>query len=723
MGDSSDKSSSFGWIIMIVVAGLAFAGGVHFGKKKGPAQITSAEMAPPQPLPGATPAAPAPVVQTSNPVPVTPAPTTNSNSSAPINLANNQPGLLSAQTSAPVAGTGSTNNTQVQHIALTPSTQPINGSTSYNGVIIPDVWPPTNGYRPQEIMNLPYLTAVPTVINISTGRQLFVDDFLIDTLSNVTRVYHQPVKYTNNPVLIADQDWEKGAGSRLAIPANGGVWWDTTNYHFKMFYRAGPSNGLAMAISTNHTNWSKPLLRGPKSSNLAHISTSEFSTVVLDHHRNSERFKMFRHEIHDGMPVLAMHVSTDGTNWSQIIRRFGPAPKGSTVFHNPFRDVWVFNLADNKAPGKRRYWEMNDLRAGKTWKRLEDAPLWVGADKLDQPLPELKHPPELHRLDVIPYESLMVGLFTIFRGQHPGPVGFRHNEVYLGFSRDGFHWYRPDRRPWITRGSLPKDWDWSDVQAMAGGFNVLGRRLNFMYSARGRDEDGTETGGVGLASIRRDGFVSLDADENSGLIITKPLKFTYAGYMLINMKTNAPDGEIRVAVFSEAGRQLQITKNDSGDQTSFSLENCVPVRNDQTLTSVNWSGIPHMGMLMNRPIRLVFQLKNASLYSFWISQSRRGRSEGYPAAGGLHFTGPIDDIGNKSYRSVAYRPPHLRPPSTNDVVRTNAVPQKPVVRKKETVEKVEPLPLPSPLLTPAVQKEIGVPKKVSAPPADPKAGR
>ncbi|MGB0581325.1 MAG: hypothetical protein ACPGVU_16625 [Limisphaerales bacterium] len=672
MSDSTNNSASYGWIVMILVAAAAFAGGVYFGKDKRPAQISPTEMAPPQPLPGATPtptppsATPPSAPGQPTPAPA-PAPAANLLTNAPIKLAPGQPGLLSTQPT-PVSGAGSANQTQVQHVSLPITSQPTNGTTIYNGVVIPEAWPPTNAYQPNKIMNLPFLTAPPAVVNVSTGRQLFVDDFIIEGLSNLTRVYHQPVKFTNNPVLAADRDWEKGPGSRLAIPANGGVWWDTTNYNFKMFYRAGPSNGLAMAISTNSTNWSKPLLRGPKSSNIAHISSSEFSTVLLDHHSKDERFKMFRHEIHKGISVLAMHASKGGTNWSKVIRRFGPAPQGSTVFYNPFRGVWVFNLADQQAPGKRRYWEMDDLKTGKIWERLEDAPLWVGADHMDRPQVEFQTQPELQRLDVIPYESLLVGMFTIFKGAHPGPVAdFRHNEVYIGFSRDGFHWYRPDRRPWISRATSPQAWDWSDVQSMAGGFSIVGRRLNFSYSARSRDEKGVETGGVGLASIRRDGFVSIDAGPTPGLLLTRPVKFGYAGYMLINMKTNAPDGEVRVAIYSEANKLLQVTRNDDGSVVPFSLENCHPIKHNQTLTSVNWNNIPNISMLVDRPIRFAFQIKNASLYSFWISRQRTGRSEGFSAGGGMHFIDPNDTVGNRSYYPPSYVHPAKRPPKTNSV--------------------------------------------------------
>jgi hypothetical protein len=192
--------------------------------------------------------------------------------------------------------------------------------------------------------------------------------------------------------------------------------------------------------------------------------------------------------------------------------------------------------------------------------------------------------------------------------------------------------------------------------------------LNFFYGATGNDDaGGGMTGSMGLSSLRRDGFAAITAGKEEGVLVTKPVRFTYAGYMLVNLRTNAPDGELRVGIVSPNGNQLEITDNEKGTKAAFSRVNCVPVRADQTLTSVNWNNIPHVGMLMNRPVRFVFYLKNASLYSFWVSRSRRGRSEGFSAGGGLHYLGPTDNIGNRSYREPDYVPSWRRPqPKTNE---------------------------------------------------------
>ena len=52
-----------------------------------------------------------------------------------------------------------------------------------------------------------------------------------------------------------------------------------------------------------------------------------------------------------------------------------------------------------------------------------------------------------------------------------------------------------------------------------------------------------------------------------------------------------------------------------------------------------------MAFAAGKPVRLRFFLKNAQLYSFWISPDDTGASHGYVAAGGPGFTGITDTVG------------------------------------------------------------------------------
>ena len=92
--------------------------------------------------------------------------------------------------------------------------------TLYNGIELPDDWPPKAEYFSLTPMPVPYLSRPPEVIPIDSGRQLLVDDFLIEHTS-LKRRFHRPTYVVNNPVLKPDQAWEESAA-----PFSGGVWYD-----------------------------------------------------------------------------------------------------------------------------------------------------------------------------------------------------------------------------------------------------------------------------------------------------------------------------------------------------------------------------------------------------------------------------------------------------------------------------------------------------------------
>ena len=72
-------------------------------------------------------------------------------------------------------------------------------TTQYNGIELPAAWPPLGPVS--QVYTVPgYLTNPPAVIPIDVGRQLFVDNFLIEQTTLTQRV-HRPVMYANNPVL------------------------------------------------------------------------------------------------------------------------------------------------------------------------------------------------------------------------------------------------------------------------------------------------------------------------------------------------------------------------------------------------------------------------------------------------------------------------------------------------------------------------------------------
>jgi len=120
------------------------------------------------------------------------------------------------------------------------------GEVLYNGIELPDVWPPRTEQLTREPMWVPYLEAPPHIIPIDVGRQLLVDDFLIEQ-TTLKRTYHRPKYYAGNPVLRPDKTWERGDTALAAAPFSDGVFYDPKDQLFKMWYMGGyiASTGLA----------------------------------------------------------------------------------------------------------------------------------------------------------------------------------------------------------------------------------------------------------------------------------------------------------------------------------------------------------------------------------------------------------------------------------------------------------------------------------------------
>ncbi|MEQ2009266.1 MAG: hypothetical protein ABMA26_20995 [Limisphaerales bacterium] len=566
------------------------------------------------------------------------------------------------------------------------------GETLYNGIVLPAVWPPKGEYKPGEPMPVPYLSNPPPVIDITAGRQLFVDDFLIEQ-TTLKRVWHPATLYSNNPVMRPDQEWERAGNSPMAMPFSDGVWYDQTNQLFKMWYMAGYGRGTALATSTNGLDWQKPKWDVQPGTGLVQTDPRDSSTVWFDQTDPdpARRYKMWRSHKDGDTFGLSLHFSADGIHWGPRVLRTGSAGDRTTVFYNPFRKVWVYSLRHGWGePRARRYWEVRDLLAGPHWNQIGEPPMWVGSDRLDPMRVDLQVKPQLYNLDATAYESLMVGLFTIWRGDKNIPEGRpKPNSIWLGFSRDGYHWDRPDRRPLIDVSEKKGDWNWGNVQSTAGGFMVVGRNLWFYFSGRAGAADKRDAGGAtGLAFLRRDGFASMDAGPEGGVLTTRPVKFN-ARFMFVNMKTNAPDGELRIEILHADGRPIEMTKNDTKERVvPLTKELSSPLAADQTLMGVSWlpvvpgqQGIQDLSMLAGKPVRFRFHLKNASLYSFWIGPGQLGRSMGYVAAGGPHFPGPTDTVGNKSYGAFPVAPRTNAPPTTNAVSAPVAPPKAPAPAK------------------------------------------
>jgi len=166
------------------------------------------------------------------------------------------------------------------------------------------------------------------------------------------------------------------------------------------------------------------------------------------------------------------------------------------------------------------------------------------------------------------------------------------------------------------------------VQSAGGCCLVVGDELYFYHSGRagspgeGNKRDGG--GSTGLMVLRRDGFASLDAGDTGGTLTTRPVKFT-GKHLFVNAV--AKDGELTAEVLDERGNTMK----------GLSSADCMLVREDKTKQSVTWKE-GSLAAAAGMTVRFRFHLKNARLYSFWVSRDESGTSQGYVAAGGPGLT-------------------------------------------------------------------------------------
>ena len=510
-----------------------------------------------------------------------------------------------------------------------------------NGIRLPKVWPPTTMRPSDKPMPVPYLKFPPAVLPINVGRQLFVDDFLI-AKTDLMRTFHKAEKYAGNPVLRPetpqeltphDDDDDRGIAVGACSFLPGGAFFDPTAGLFKMWYTAGHRGALAMVQSRDGLHWDRPMLAADGSNVLIPKAKRIGNpTIWLDLNADDAgRVKLLTTNGHKLM------TSVDGRQWWEGVSA-GKAADYCSFFYNPFRKVWVFSLKTENWRGRVRSYAESAEFAKANW---TNAVYWMNADKLDPPDPQVNDSAQLYSHVAVAYESLFLGEFVIHLGPHNKVCAAgkfpKHTDIKLGYSRDGFHWSRPDREPFIEQTGQVGDWDRKYVQAPNGLCFVVGDRLIFPFTAfSGFAPDGTpgmySGASIGLAMLRRDGFASMDAGPAGGTLQTRHVTFDGKCFFV---NVDDPQGELRVEVLDTAGQPI----------APFTLANCRPVSVDSTIQQVTWKGVEDLSPLRGTPVQFRFKLTRGKLYAFWVSADKGGASSGYVAAGGPGYRGTVDTEG------------------------------------------------------------------------------
>ena len=460
--------------------------------------------------------------------------------------------------------------------------------------------------------------------------QLFLDDVMVAERVNVTSTMHPPRKFDGNPVLMPKPGVEDGA------LLYGTVLRDESRL-FRMWYATGrvgtkTSWALAYATSKDGIRWKKPDLDVmPKRDNPANIVVAhphiknygEPFSVILDRRDPdpNRRYKLVYRYLTPLPEMKALGtttaVSPDGIHWT---------PAGS-VRVSKILDVGHF-LFDKLKNKYAVYGRLYDGRRKVQLSLSDDFQSW--SDPILVADINEKDPPGTHLYSM--------GVF-IDGGQYVGLTqpymrGTTHLlDVELSASRDGLTWNRVHQGKKFIPCGGPGEWDRFNNSICCQPVRV-GGELWFYYGGRtyrhggyhgpdrGTEDDtasrarigGTvdKRGGpppfrgmrsaVGLAKLRVDGYVSLDASFDGGSVTTVPLLLS--GDKL-HLNAVARFGEIVVEILGPNGKPV------AGGVSE-------PVKADGVDLEVRWSDELPTAFSGREPVQLRFTLRNARLYSYWI---------------------------------------------------------------------------------------------------------
>lgn len=214
------------------------------------------------------------------------------------------------------------------------------------------------------------------------------------------------------------------------------------------------------------------------------------------------------------------------------------------------------------------------------------------------------------------YEGVYLGLMFVFdasfersrigRSNQDGP---RH--VELVFSRDLKQWQRlPGRVPFIPLGPAGQ-WDCAmigyaaapiliddEVRIYYGGQRLSHGALWEDEVAKLRTGQAKPASSIGLATMRRDGWVSLDAGDKSGSLVTRAFVMP-AGRLKLN--TDARYGEVSVELLGNDGTPVA---------------KAGPIRGDQLRAVVEFASSTSPA---GSTVKLRITARNAKLFSYWFA--------------------------------------------------------------------------------------------------------
>jgi len=446
---------------------------------------------------------------------------------------------------------------------------------------------------------------------------LFVDDGDIASMHGLTRSVRQAAKHYGNPVLMPEQPWEGEA-----IMPSATVLFDEDRQEFRLWYAGyrylsslDEQYSLCYATSVDGVHWRRPALGlvefdGSTQNNLLipwgdprrHDTTS--ATIFYDPSAEDASRRYIMVYFCSGLYPLGLGLafSSDGLRWQP--HPDNPLDSGG---QEPIGDV-LYAMLEPRGKRMAAYYRVRQrVRPRRTLARAESQDMlhWSGhrvileADEHD--------PPDAEMLGLTPfrYGDMILGFLWV------STENGRKVEVQLASSRDGATWQRVgDRRPFLTRGAAGA-FDENSVSRVTVPV-VMGDELWFYYEGRGD----ARRRGIGLATVKMDRFISLDAGEAEGELLTRPLTITDQTKLLINAVAN-PGGYVLAEVLDQEGRPI----------AGFTREDAILFQDSAVFHPFAWAGQSDLSALAGQVVQIRFILRKARLYAFRLCRPDAAMSD------------------------------------------------------------------------------------------------
>ena len=450
-------------------------------------------------------------------------------------------------------------------------------------------------------------------IEVASQRQLFLDDFWFARQENVKLTLHRPE--LREVVLTCDQAWEKGVLHYTAVILDEGC--------YRMWYRVDAeaetsrdaTTWMCYAESGDGIHWEKPNLglvplKGSAENNILYPSETVKGvngSIIKDPNAPaSERYKMITRSGTHPIVILG-YVSDDGLHWRPVetnpLLTEGPFDSHNILLWDDERERYVIYMrgVDKSVPGP-----FFDGR--RAIRRSESADFIHWLEPKMVVAPDEKDPANLHfytnaahKYERAARAYLMFPMVLYPDREYPTAPFPGLSDIQFAASRDGIHWERRFRKPYISPGLDERNWvDRNPI--MGTGIVPTGPNELSMYYSEFLRDPATR---YRRATVRPDGFVSVEGPYTGWGEFTTRL-ITFAGRRLELNYSTSGGGSIFVELQDEDGASI----------SGYTLEECEEIFGDKIEGIVHWKGGEDVSALAGQPIRLRVRLRDAHLFAF-----------------------------------------------------------------------------------------------------------